>query len=209
MPMLLRSGRTTKTTSDDRHDGISASLACTLRKLGLTFVADSEPPVVKAISDDGLAARATEIKVGLILTHVQGVDVSAMSHDEAKAEIKNASLPLALSFTKPSFSQTSFPFGAPPATNASGAAPFKFGVGATATIKKPLAKKTTSVSSQIYHFPKTDYAVVRQALRNYEQFHDLEPGQATLDQVQGSSAEVSGWYSFGSNNDSEPCAASK
>ena len=56
----------------------------------------------------------------------------ALSPAEAKAEIKNASRPLALTFTKPSFSQTSFPFGAPPATNASGAAPFKFGVGATA-----------------------------------------------------------------------------
>jgi hypothetical protein len=69
-------------------------------KLGLVFVAGSEPPVVKAVSPDGLAAKAGELKVGLVLTHVQGTAVATMSHDEAKALIKNASRPLALVFTK-------------------------------------------------------------------------------------------------------------
>ena len=76
---------------------------------------DREPPVVKAVSEDGLAATAGDLKVGLVLTHVQGTAVASMSHDEAKALIKNASRPLALVFSKkdPASSSNGFSFGVP------------------------------------------------------------------------------------------------
>jgi Zn-finger protein len=118
----------TSTAAPDGADGggkrqkgsapASTSISVTIEgdgKLGLVFVAGSEPPVVKAVSEDGLAAKAGDLKVGLVLTHVQGTAVASMSHDEAKELIKNASRPLALVFSKkdPASSSNGFSFGMP------------------------------------------------------------------------------------------------
>ena len=37
---------------------------------------------------------------------------------------------------------------------------------------------------------------VRAALRSFEQFHDRVPGNATVDEVQASSAGVAGWAAY-------------
>ena len=105
----------------------STSISVTINgdgKLGLVFVAGSEPPVVKAVSADGLAANAAGLKVGLVLTHVQGAAVASMSHDEAKGLIKDATRPLVLVFIKKDAASSSngYKFPAPAAAAAPAAA---------------------------------------------------------------------------------------
>ena len=67
--------------------------------MGITFVSQSAPLVIKAISDIGLAADIDELKIGLVLTSVQGTDIAIKSYDETIALIKAAARPLELGFT--------------------------------------------------------------------------------------------------------------
>eukprot|EP01047_Picozoa_sp_COSAG01_P095243 COSAG01_NODE_25985_length_726_cov_70.885167_1_plen_228_part_10 len=102
-------------------------------KLGLTFIKDSSPLVVKAVSAGGLADAASPGPiVGMVLMKVQGTDVSTMPYCEAVALIQAASRPLSLAFRKPG--QAAATTG-----SVSTVGGFKFGVGTAPAAARPAA----------------------------------------------------------------------
>ena len=61
--------------SETRH---TVAVFAEIGKIGISFYSSTpnDPPVIKAVSSDGLAAKQPQLKEGLILFSVQGVPVS-------------------------------------------------------------------------------------------------------------------------------------
>ena len=71
--------------------------------LGLKLGGDGQSanPVIKALVADSLSAARPQLYPGLVLSTVQGQDVTKMSFDQALREIKIATRPLKLTFLPP------------------------------------------------------------------------------------------------------------
>eukprot|EP01052_Picozoa_sp_SAG31_P029002 SAG31_NODE_2846_length_5008_cov_2.423508_1_plen_1358_part_10 len=68
---------------------------------GISFHLHREPPTIRAIERNGLAARQPMLQEGLELISVQGVQVAGRPYDQVLGFIRDADRPLTLAFSKP------------------------------------------------------------------------------------------------------------